>query len=420
MRNRRIDNLIRRVQENLAKEEIKYEDIGFIIDSQKQYMNFFRNLDKEKDDEIDDKTIMVELAETYMAYRDNMNKGYEELKKAKENNESEKADTIFKNIMVGNLKILENIMEKSGAIEFLVGKHNKKYGKIDKSLETTVSEVKKEFEEGKLKRASRTELEALSAFWTNKFIKYIDNIEEYYMYIEDTRNLGKSKNIQEEDRRLYIATQKKRIIEKIFLEAKYQDKVEETIKDYSKEYSELFQKVGEKEIKLKDDYESLSIFELIKQQLYVAKDMAIKEIIVERINDIYSGNPLPEIKNWGVSEDSRDASKYIVTIELNGYMLPISLHTPKTQIREVLEKNKINAIKLPWYNPEENFKDDTGHHLGVNVMIRPSMEQQAAIRKAYKANKKGKASKEKLYVLEHIKRQITGEFQDKPKEEIIL
>ncbi len=404
MKNRRIDNTFKGTKENLSKDSISYRDIGFILESQKQYMTFFANLDRELDGDIDESFIIAEIASAYIEYRNNMNKGYEQFKEAKEDTTQEEKKDIFESIISRNLQILGNIMKKSGALEFWKRKHNRKYSEIDESLEVSKEQIESEFEEKRLSRKNIIELTSLSAFWTNKFIKYIDNIEEYYMYVLDTQGLTSSKDSHEEDRRLYVSLQKKHTVEKIFLEANSEEEAEGIIKEYKEEYKKVFEAEECKRVSLRDDYSELKIFELMKQQLYVAKNMAIKEILVDRISDIYSRNPIQKIKTWGIQDDEKDKTKTIVTIELPGYMLPISVHIPKMHIRELLEKNNISKIDLPQYKPEEDFLDKNGRYLGANVMVMATEQQEKAIRKAYKINKKNKT-------LGHIKRQIAGETQ---------
>ena len=407
MKNKWIEKLLQEISQNIDKKPC-YRDIAFIVEDQKQYKAFEESLRVQTGEEISKEEILLEIGKAYIEFKDNSNATGAYLV-ANENELSiEEREKIILEFARKNLKILGNIMTRSKAIEFQTKKYNKKYMKVDSALEVKAEDVINQFSEEKLKRKSPSELFTMLAFWTNKFIKYIDVIEEAYMYAKDTEEQDLSYiSTAEEDKILYQSYQKKRVIEKICQEAETEQEKEQLIVEYSASYTQLF---GEG-TSLEDDYADMNLFERMKQSLYVSKNMTINRILIDRINEIYANNPIRTIKNWGIQEDPKYKSKYIVIIELPGYLLPVTIHMPKVSISKMLKENDISKISFPEYKTQSDFTTQTGEYLGASIMVQATDVQAEAIRKAAKKNRQNKT-------LQHIRKQVFNEYQQRTNTEL--
>lgn len=347
MKNKWIEKLLQEISQNIDKKPC-YRDIAFIVEDQKQYKAFEESLRVQTGEEISKEEILLEIGKAYIQFKDNSN--------------------------------------ATGA--YLVANEN----------ELSIEEREKiilEFARKNLKR-------------TNKFIKYIDVIEEAYMYAKDTEGQDLSYiSTAEEDKILYQSYQKKRVIEKICQEAETEQEKEQLIVEYSASYTQLF---GEG-TSLEDDYADMNLFERMKQSLYVSKNMAINRILIDRINEIYANNPIRTIKNWGIQEDPKYKSKYIVIIELPGYLLPVTIHMPKVSISKMLKENDISKISFPEYETQSDFTTQTGEYLGASIMVQATDVQAEAIRKAAKKNRQNKT-------LQHIRKQVFNEYQQRTNTEL--
>lgn len=399
-----IARALRYMGDNLNKESIYYSDIAFMIENEKQYMEFFRSLDSDSDEDINEDSIFVKIGQTYNEYKNNLNETYTTLESNRELTEEERQGTVKKTISK-NLILLGKIMQQSNAMNFLIRKHNRKFGKVDESLEVKREDVEKSFNPERIRNYTEPELYSLSIFWTNKFIKYINSMEEYYMYIKDTKGINASDlHSDQQDMLLYISYQKKKFIEKLYHEGTSEEERVQRCKDFEEEYQEICEKHGCKRTSLAVDYKDLHYFEIIKSQLYVAKNMVIRMLLIDRINDRFSTKPIKAIKNWGISEDDRDKSKYVVTIELPGYMLPISVHVPKDYVKEMLRANDINQIDLPHYSVKEDFTDENGKFLSTTIAVKPDPEKGKKIKMASKKKRQNR-------ILTHIRNQIEDKAQ---------
>ncbi len=419
--NNRIDKFISRIENELevkigfgkneANQNISYKDIAFMAENQKQFMEFFKSLDASTKYDITEENILFEIEDAYQRYKENSSNAYYKVMSIENISDEEKKE-YMKKMFVENLSVLGNIMKKSSCLEFLTRKHNKKYLKISQSLEANIGDIEKEFDPNFLSRKTLAELETLTAFWTNKFIKFIDNMEEYYMYIKDTEK-RQSMTLPEEDKMLFVSLQKKRIIEKIYLESDTEDELNNNMRNFKKRYKDIFKNLQCDRTNLVEDFYALATFEKMKYSLYDAKDTAIRNLIVNRMNEVYRGNPLQTIKNWGIKQDEKGKKEYIITIELPYYLLPISLHFPKTCITEILSSANMKDVDLPEYDIDSDFKDENGKMYGVNVVFMPNLNQQEAIKKELKKYKKQKDSKNvnRAKILSHIYCQLSGKSQ---------
>jgi len=413
MNKEHISRALRNMRTNLKKEKIYYSDIGYMLENEKQYMEFFKSLDEDSDEEINEDSIFVKIGLTYNEYKDNLNRTYDILESGNELSEDER-QKIVKQTIAKNLVLLGRIMQESNAINFLIKKHNRKFGRIDESLIVEKQDVEKSFKPEKIKNYKDPELYALSVFWTNKFIKYIDAMEEYYMYIKDTKGVSSSElSLEQKDRLLYMSHQKKKFIERLFHDGIDEQERQEMCKAFKQEYEKTCQQHNFKRTSLKEDYEDLHYFEIIKGQLYVAKNMVTRMLLIDRINDGFSTKAIKDIRTWGMAEDSTDKSKYIVTIELPGYMLPISVHVPKDYVRDMLKSNEIDELELPLYSLEKDFTDENGNFLSATIAVKPELEQRQKIKTASKRKRQNK-------VLKHIRNQIEDKAQTTTKDTISI
>ena len=150
MRIEHLERYFERFKNNLNKQSISYNDIAFMTENEKQYMEFFKKLSANSEIDINEDDVFKAVTETYIEYRTEFNQAYDKLEG--QDLTIEEAHKIVTETIQNTLILLGKWMQDSNATEFLVKKHNRKYGSIDESLNVKAEDIEKNFEADKVKR----------------------------------------------------------------------------------------------------------------------------------------------------------------------------------------------------------------------------------------------------------------------------
>lgn len=272
-------------------------------------------------------------------------------------------------------------LSKSGFIDTLLLKHNQKCTQYYVNvLKLTPEQIKYELD--KNSRCNITDSYTKLAFWLNKFIKFINSIEESSIYHLTTSRMNLS-NIPETERNklLYIARKKKTFLTSIYLNS-YNDEQESSYLDFYKDkYSELLKDTFIDSNNLEEEYRFLRLFESTKNDIYTMKDQLANTLITDCLIDHKSRPVAPYIKNWGITEDPKDKSKCILGIHLPRSLFTCTFHLPKYSLYKSMQFLKINKIDIPKYDIGNYFTTGTGEIFPVNIISSPSEEQINSIKK---------------------------------------
>lgn len=175
-------------------------------------------------------------------------------------------------------------------------------------------------------------------------------------------------------------------------------------KDFTKLFMEVESKYNEmftgesKEESFFQDFNVLLNMYGAQNSLYEIKDQLAHHILFTIVSYKHHKKTLPYlIKNWGISEDKRNMyNKYILYLELRGYMKPLSIHLGEDDFN--LYKELIKDV--PSY--QSVFKtpiNENNSYLAVNYLFKVSDAQKTKLKKTIKekaaiiSSAKGKVKK---------------------------
>lgn len=268
-----------------------------------------------------------------------------------------------------SLNIKLNFMYKMAWIDKYIKQYNHMLEKVFLSsvlgidnVEECYKNIIKEFNPSKI---SMPEMLALNAFWTNRFTKEAERINEslYILgrskkiedFVNDENNIPSDENIRE-----YIAEY--RLVVPNF--TKYKLKRKEDLKEikflndkrfakFSLDASQLFSQ-NDINIYGVDKLNDL-IFEILKlnnytQLLYDQKDMIIENILT------YISNTNAYVNAGYVIQDEEISAnnKALICIDLKGYNAPIMLHYHKDKLKEII-KEITGSAEIPVYRGAKDF-----------------------------------------------------------------
>ena len=293
-----------------------------------------------------------------------------------EDNQKEFFEKLYKKLRAivlddfcSSLNIKLNFMYKMGWIDKYIKQYNHMLEKVFLSsvlginnTEECYKNIIKDFNPSKI---SMQEMLALNAFWTNRFTKEVERINEslYILgrskkiedFVNDENNIPSDENIRE-----YIAEY--RLVVPNF--TKYKLKRKEDLKEieflddkrfakFSLDASQLFSK-NDINIYGIDKLNDL-IFEILKlnnytQLLYDQKDMIIENMLT------YISNTNAYINAGYVIQDEEISAnnKALICIDLKGYNAPIMLHYHKDKLKEII-KELTGSAEIPVYRGEKDF-----------------------------------------------------------------
>ena len=293
-----------------------------------------------------------------------------------EDNQKEFFEKLYKKLRAivlddfcSSLNIKLNFMYKMSWIDKYIKQYNHMLEKVFLSsvlgidnVEECYKNIIKEFNPSKI---SMPEMLALNAFWTNRFTKEVERINEslYILgrskkiedFVNDENNIPSDENIRE-----YIAEY--RLVVPNF--TKYKLKRKEDLKEikflndkrfakFSLDASQLFSK-NDINIYGIDKLNDL-IFEILKlnnytQLLYDQKDMIIENMLT------YISNTNAYINAGYVIQDEEISAnnKALICIDLKGYNAPIMLHYHKDKLKEII-KELTGSAEIPVYRGAKDF-----------------------------------------------------------------
>lgn len=388
----RVANSFYDMQTSLSITSTQSLKIGFLFDNENQY-NLYRNMihpnysDNNNLDFLQVTShllsISSQLKENYIKMADFQEKYH----LGKLNLRPSIAEKEYNKLLNTVLVNLCTSLSKTGFIDTLLSKHNKKCAQYHVNvLKLTPEQIEHELD--KNKRCNTTDSYVKLAFCSNKFIKFINSIEEASIYHLSTSNMNHSNLTETEiNKLLYIARKKKSFLTSIYLNS-YNAKQESLYLNlYKDKYSELLKDTFINSNDLEQEYRFLRLFESTKNDVYTIKDQLSNTLITDCLIDHKTHKAAPYIKNWGIIEDFKDKSKCIFGIHLPRNLFPCAFHLPKYSLYETMRFLKVNAIDIPKYDISEHFITFTGELFPINIIASPSEEQVNALKNICKYSK---------------------------------
>lgn len=405
--NYRINKAFDNLQIAIDNKAPNFRDIAFMLENEKQYKICKNRLElKFPETNVNFLTVSNYLADIYRQYIDDLEaieKTIDDIEKNKSNLRPKFQEQQLTKLLNTNLSNLCNALEQTGCTDTLLLKHNKTCQKNKlKVLQLTKEQLDAEFNRNS--RCTKSESYIKTAFWLNKFIKYINSIEEYVAFEYDTLLTDFSTLTPSEKDNLYLVAQKhKELFSTIYNVCQNDEDEKELLEFYQGHYSSIFNPILHKECNLKTDYKFFKSFEYVKSELYASKDQYINTIIIDRLIESSNNFHFSTIPNWGITDDARDKTKYIVCAHLSHYLFPCTFHYPKKSLQNTLEYLDINHVDLPRFNINNYFTDSDGNIFPVNIICSANQQQRSEIKKCSKQNPESKVLS---YINNHLEKYV--------------
>lgn len=348
------------------------------------------------------------------------------------------------------ISVLKDVLSSCGALEHSRIQHNVSMSKLNLSkLSVTPEQINDEFNLSKNSRADLSTLITKAAFWTNKAVKYIENIKLGILLFEDEGlAYTKSNYKQITDKEKIIAIYKEQILTKLknnistqlpedysfnsllilystviqYQEDQDVEKVKnvldkfgtidfsiaksliEEINEFHTEYDNTFYSDKDSSNFLHDIYSVSNNFAL-EDDLYNYKTSSMVLLCKQLVRQ--SSLPVPYIKHFGNSYDPK-LKNQVLSIDLPNYFMPASFHYDKNMNKMPQFEKFIS--KMPEY--KGFFKNSTmKNSLSTHLLFTPSNEQRKYIREEFLKNKSHTDSY-RTKVLSHMNAMVNGDWHD--------
>lgn len=274
------------------------------------------------------------------------------------------------------------------------------------------------FTENFLQNLSMPKLISLTAFWTNRTAKYIEDLNQILYIVNELdlwKKVQKHKKVLpiDDEKLIYMLNKTENLIKmemKIFEETIITHNTSETELSYA-EINEIFAEKLNKKIEqtetrhkikydkvlpnsdnlLTDDVDALHTLTNTEFLLYNLKDISIFNLLMGCIENRYS-------KNWGVIPDS-DPLFANVSIDIEGLNMPVRLHIYKSKLAEFLIDFTGKPI-IPIYKGSKDMII-RGQYMSSTVLAPLFTKQTAAINQALSGSQN--LSPDLVNFLRHIK-----------------
>lgn len=423
------ENIVREILRNYREisNDISEEDRKFIIEYQNSLK--FRRFVKEKANE----TNIQEIREIGKFVGDEKSNFIEFFKEQKTHIEKSTRKAFIKSIIT-----VVNILEKLK----LLDKYQKEYQRELKKMnleelaydvngEKTELGIKEIFTEEFLNQLPIKTLMAQSAFWSNRLTKEIEKINNAKFICKDLDLIDKMLRVRIEklDRKEELL--KEEILEKELEKIAFLNIVVERMVNQVEEDIRTAGLKGEFDIEtyvreLSADYQE-EYLEYFNKQLPMCNNVIgddIEQFIVAKnlINNLYKGKKAinyalleeaiinEKILNWGYIQEENNDKFILIGFDIENLSGPLFLHIPIKEIKEFLERNKIEN-KIPIYQGEKDFEIN-GKSI-TRKLLMPIDSGKIKKLEQFKIDKPEES--DKFHFVEHCKYIASGDTQKYPK-----
>ena len=293
------------------------------------------------------------------------------------------AEKEYNNLLNNTLVNLCSSLSDVGFIDFLIESHNKKCIQNYVSfLSVTPEQMEDEFNRNK--HCDIFSSYAKIAFWANKFIKLLNSAEGSSLFHYNTAFINKSdiddKNVSS---LLYTSDCIKTFLASIYYNSPSPECEKAYLDKYREDYSKVLEGVIGSAANIDTAYKFLALFENSKSIIYSVKDQFTNTLITDCLVEHNKHKASPFIKNWGITKDKKDTSKYIFSIHTRNSLFPCSFHQPQDSLFDTMRALGISKIDIPEYDQFKYFAtfSASGKPFPVNILCPPTERQKKEIKK---------------------------------------
>ena len=357
------------------------------MDSSKEIYSFMKMKYKDVNLKLDNlNMVFIEMFEKYVKKMDEI----EDLIMYNQNSREKQRRNESKLVMC-NAELYEEIGEKLndfGILESLLNRSNNNFSKLDANfLRTTIEQALNEFDVNKNGKTTNPVITMKIAFYINKIVKYMDDMEYGDMLESDSMKvksfgLGRVK---------FLSKIKTDYLKKVYeANMNLNDDSDKILFSSQKEYEKLFGNEFDG-LNLEEDLKKVRAHENRKKIFYVHKAGFLNQSFLM----LMGGDPKKQldrdIKSWGICEDGNGG--YVYGMNIYGYPMPLTVHIQKNNLTRALDVCKQNMYS-PGMMGRVNSKVPKYKTLYVkgkkvfttNLLFQTTEVQRSRIKKAYEEN----------------------------------
>lgn len=275
-----------------------------------------------------------------------------------------------------------------GILESLLNRSNNNFLKLDANfLRTNLDQLLEEFNERKNDKTTNSVITMKIAFYINKIVKYMDDMEYGDMLESDTL---KAKT-QNDNRIKFVSKFKTDYLKKVFEANMNLNDDETTILFASQEeYEKLFGDDFEN-LNLEEDLKKIEKHEFRKKLFYIHKGGFINQSFLTLMGSDPKKHLDRDIKSWGICDDGK--GRYVYGMNLYSYPMPLTVHIQKENLTRALGvcKKCIGGFGIarkvytavPKY---KTLKTPDKKIFTTNVLFQTTEVQRSRIKHAYESN----------------------------------
>ena len=336
--------------------------------------------------------------------------------------------------------------KEMGYMDKYLANHNSTF---PSDLALTEEDLEKFFDKENLNTLPLTNLAALYAFYSNRYTKELQNLEDGMFVLskgfsidtllsaetpsEEIPHLNKRVLIREKE---FLTDLSDRILSGEYAKANSKENVEKTnqsffsstvdLRRYEKENQEYQRIFGKKE---KEFFQTLS--QIFSLRNYTRNEYKLKDYsLLATLSTIASSK---SVSNWGIilDDDYPDSNFYLLGFDIQGLNMPLRLHIPKDMIED-FSREYFKSEFFPLYDGDSDFRYNFKKVSTPLLIGQPEKHRETLREKVSRINKeKPLTSNDKFYshllyladkeftsVPDHLKTTVVEGKKGKKKEKL--
>lgn len=290
-----------------------------------------------------------------------------------------------------NAELYSNIgktLKDFGILESLLNRSNNNFLKLNASfLRINLEQALDEFDISKNEKTTNSVITMKIAFYINKIVKYMDDMEYGDMLESDTL---KAKT-QNDSRIKFLSKFKTDYLKKVYeANLNLNDDDSTVLFASQEEYENLF---GEEfaNLNFEEDLKMIQEHEFRKRIFYIHKGGFINQSFLTLMGSDPSKQLDRDIKSWGICDDGKGG--YVYGMNLYGYPMPLTGHMQKANLTRAIGvcKKAIGPLGISkkvytgvpkyktLYTPEQKV-------FTTNILFQTTEVQRSRIKHAYESN----------------------------------
>lgn len=341
------------------------------------------------------KNVNSQLDELNVAFVRMFDKHFQEMKKVEQlitfdQNSREKQRRNESRLVLCNAELYSNIgktLNDFGILESLINRSNNNFSRLDAGfLRTNLEQALEEFNTKKNEKTTNSVIAMKIAFYLNKIVKYMDDME-YGELLESDIFKAKSKR---NSRVKFLSKLKTDYLKKVHEANLNLNEGSTVLFAGQEEYEKLFGDEFE-DLNFEEDLKKVEAYEFRKKIFYIHKGGFINQSFLTLMGSDPKKQLDRDIKSWGICEDGKGG--FVFGMNLYSYPMPLTGHIQKANLIRALDvcKKSMGSFgfvgkvhtTVPKY---KTLQTPERRVFTTNVLFQTTEVQRSRIKHAYENN----------------------------------